>query len=143
MICKFFCKFFSAFAHFYKRPLAHRKGIVYNNHKSRGRVSGAPGLEVSPMGEEFGPNFVTIVAEDGTEIELEFIDALEYNDTVYRAFFPVEEEGDEDSDEAEYGLIIMKPEMVDGEEMLTPVEDEEYDEVYEKFMEQIFEDEED
>lgn len=94
------------------------------------------------MGDEFGPNFVTIIAEDGTEIELEFIDALEYNNVLYRAFFPVEEEGDEDAEETEYGLIIMKTEMVDGEEMLAPVEDEEYDEVYEQFMEQLFEDEE-
>lgn len=95
------------------------------------------------MGEELGPTFVTIIAEDGTEIELEFVDALEENGTVYRAFFPVEEEGDESEEESEYGLIIMKAEMVDGEEMLVPVEDEEYDDVYEKFMEQLFEDEED
>lgn len=93
------------------------------------------------MSEDFGPNLVTVVAEDGTQIELEFIDALERNGIVYRAFFPVVEEGEE-ADEAEYGLIIMKPELVDGEELLTPVLDEEYDEVYELFMEQLFEDEE-
>ena len=93
------------------------------------------------MSEDLGPNLVTVVAEDGTEIELEFIDALEKDGVVYRAFFPVAEE-DEAADEAEYGLIIMKPEMVDGEELLTPVEDEEYDELYDLFMEQLFEDEE-
>lgn len=94
------------------------------------------------MGEDLGPTFVTIIAEDGTEIELEFVDALEDNGTLYRAFFPAEEEDAEDGEETEAGLIIMKTEMVDGEEMLVPVEDEEYDDVYEKFMEQIFEDEE-
>ena len=92
------------------------------------------------MSEDLGPNLVTVVAEDGTEIELEFIDALEKDGLVYRAFFPVLEE-DEEADEAEYGLIIMKPEIVDGEEMLTPALDEEYDEVYDLFMEQLFEDE--
>lgn len=93
------------------------------------------------MSEDFGPNLVTVVAEDGTEIELEFVDALEQDGVVYRAFFPVLEE-EEDEDEAEYGLIIMKPETVDGEEYLTPVEGEEYDALYDKFMELLFEDEE-
>ena len=95
------------------------------------------------MSEEFGPNFVTVVAEDGTESELEFVDALEQDGVVYRAFFPVLEEDEEaDEDESEYGLIIMKPEIVDGEEFLTPVEDEEYDTLYDKFMELLFEEEE-
>ena len=97
------------------------------------------------MGEDFGPNFVTIIADDGTEIELEFVDALEYNDTIYRAFFPVvdEESESEEEDEEEYGLIILKAEVVDGEEMLVQIEDEdEINTVYDKFMEQIFEDEE-
>ena len=94
------------------------------------------------MSEEFGPNFVTIVSEEtGEEIELEFVDALEYNGVVYRAFFPVVEE-DEDVDVEEYGLIILKAEMVDGEEMLVQIEDEdEINTVYDKFMEQILEDE--
>ena len=95
------------------------------------------------MGEDFGPNFVTIIADDGTEIELEFVDALEYNDTIYRAFFPVVEDEEETGDEEEYGLIILKAEVVDGEEMLVQIEDEdEINTVYDKFMEQIFEDEE-
>lgn len=94
------------------------------------------------MSEDFGPNIVTVVADDGTEIELEFVDALEKDGVLYRAFFPVVEEEDE-ADEAEYGLIIMKPEIENGEEFLVPVEDEEYDAIYELFMAQLFEDEED
>ena len=31
------------------------------------------------MSEEFGPTFITVTDEDGQEIVLEFIDALEYN----------------------------------------------------------------
>ena len=97
------------------------------------------------MSEEFGPNIVTVVDDEtGEEIELEFIDALEYNDIIYRAFFPVENEEDEGkADEEEYGLIILKEEKVNGEDMLVQIEDEnELNTVYDKFMEQLFEEEE-
>ena len=96
------------------------------------------------MGEDFGPNLVTIISEEtGEEIELEFIDALEYNGVIYRAFFPVVEE-EETADEEEYGLIILKAETIDGEETLVEIEDEdEINTVYDKFMEQLLEDEED
>lgn len=96
------------------------------------------------MSEEFGPNIVTVIDEEtGEEIELEFIDALEYNGVVYRAFFPVVDEEDESGDEEEYGLIILKAEMENGEEMLVQIEDEdEINAVYDQFMEQLFEDEE-
>ena len=96
------------------------------------------------MSEEFGPNLVTIINEEtGEEIELEFVDALEYNGVIYRAFFPVSFD-EEDADEEEYGLIILKAETVDGEETLVEIEDEdEINTVYDKFMEQLLEDEED
>ena len=96
------------------------------------------------MSEEFGPNLVTIISEEtGEEIELEFIDALEHNGVIYRAFFPVVEE-DGAADEEEYGLIILKAEMAGGEETLVEIEDEdEINTVYDKFMEQLLEDEED
>ena len=29
------------------------------------------------MSEEFGPNFITLTDEDGNDIELEYVDALE------------------------------------------------------------------
>ena len=31
------------------------------------------------MSEEFGPNFITLTDEDGNDIELEYVDALEDN----------------------------------------------------------------
>ena len=96
------------------------------------------------MSEDFGPNLVTIISEEtGEEIVLEFIDALEYKGIIYRAFFPVIED-DEEIDEEEYGLIILKAEMVDGEETLVMISDEEeLNTVYDLFMEQILEDETD
>ena len=95
------------------------------------------------MSEEFGPNIVTVIDEEtGEEIELEFIDALEYNGTVYRAFFPMVDEDEASEDEEEYGLIILKAEMENGEEFLVQIEDEdELNAVYDQFMEQILEDE--
>lgn len=97
------------------------------------------------MSEDFGPNFVSLIDDEtGEEIELEFVDALEYNGVVYRAFFPVVDEDAESEDEEEYGLIILKAEMVDGEEMLVQIENEdEINAVYDMFMEQILENEED
>ena len=96
------------------------------------------------MSEEFGPNIVTVIDDEtGEEIELEFIDALEYNGTVYRAFFPMVDEDEASENEEEYGLIILKAEMENGEEFLVQIEDEdELNAVYDQFMEQILEDEE-
>lgn len=95
------------------------------------------------MGEDFGPNIVTVIDEEtGEEIELEFIDALEHNGTVYRAFFPVVEDESESENEEEYGLIILKAEEENGDEVLVQIESEdELNEVYDLFMEQFFEDE--
>lgn len=96
------------------------------------------------MGEDFGPNIVSVIDEEtGEEIELEFIDALEHGGTVYRAFFPVVEDESASEDDEEYGLIILKAEMENGEEILVQIEDEdELNAVYDLFMEQFFEDEE-
>lgn len=93
------------------------------------------------MNEEYGPNFVTLTDDEGNDIELEYVDALELGGVTYMAFFPVVEEGEEENEE-EYGLVILKSEVVDGEEMLATIEDEdELNRVYDKFMEQLMEEE--
>lgn len=94
------------------------------------------------MSEEFGPTFITITDDEGREIVLEFIDALEYNGQLYQAFFPAEVEGEDEENEDD-GLIILKVVHVDGEEMLSTLDsEEEADAVYELFVENLFEDEE-
>lgn len=94
------------------------------------------------MSEEFGPTFITITDEDGQELVLEFVDALEYNGMMYQAFFPAETEGEELSEE-EQGLVILKVIHEDGEDLLSTLDsDEELDAVYDLFMESLFEDEE-
>lgn len=96
------------------------------------------------MNDEFGPNFVTLTDDEGNDIELEYVDALEHNGTTYMAFFPVVEEDSEDEEnEEEYGLVILKSQMENGAEFLVTIDDEEeIDKVYDLFMEQILSDEE-
>ena len=96
------------------------------------------------MNDEFGPNFVTLTDDEGNGIELEYVDALEHNGTTYMAFFPVvEEDGEDEENEEEYGLVILKSQMENGEEFLVTIDDEEeIDKVYDLFMEQILSDEE-
>ena len=96
------------------------------------------------MNDEFGPNFVTLTDDEGNDIELEYVDALEHTGTTYMAFFPVVEEDSEDEEnEEEYGLVILKSQMENGEEFLVTIDDEEeIDKVYDLFMEQILSDEE-
>ena len=93
------------------------------------------------MSEDFGPTFITVTDEDGQEIVLEFIDALEHNGQLYQAFFPAETEDDEDN--PDNGLVILKVIREDGEDLLSTLDsDEELDAVYDLFMENLFDDEE-
>ena len=49
------------------------------------------------MSEDFGPTFLTVTDEDGQELVLEFLDAVEYNGQIYQAFFPAETEDEEEN----------------------------------------------
>lgn len=90
------------------------------------------------MSGEFGPDFITVTDEDGNDIELELVDALEHNGLTYMAFYPaVEEDADEDSED--YGLVILKSIEENGVELLSTLDsDEELDEIYNLFMERLF-----
>lgn len=94
------------------------------------------------MSDEFGPSFITLTDEDGNDIELEYVDALEYEGQTYMALFPaVEDEADEESED--YGLVILKSVMENSEELLSTLDDEaELEKIYELFMEQLLADEE-
>ena len=94
------------------------------------------------MNEEFGPNFITVTDEDGNDIELELLDVLEHKGQTYMAFFPAvpEEEADEESED--YGMVILKSIHENGEELLSTLDsEEELTEVYDLFMELLFQDE--
>ncbi len=94
------------------------------------------------MSEEYGPNFITLTDEDGNDIELEYVDAIEVDGQTYMAFFPtVEDENDEAAAE-DFGLVILKSVMENGEELLSTLDsDEELERVYDLFMEQLMADE--
>ena len=94
------------------------------------------------MSEDFGPTFITVTDEDGREIVLECVDALEHDGQMYQAFFPAETEG-EDEDDPDNGLVILKVIHEDGEDLLSTLDsDEELETVYELFMESLFDEEE-
>ena len=94
------------------------------------------------MSDEFGPSFITLTDEDGNDIELEYVDALEHEGQTYMAFFPaVEDEADEESED--YGLVILKSVTKNGEELLSTLDDEaELEKIYDLFMEQLLAEEE-
>ena len=93
------------------------------------------------MSEDFGPTFITVTDEDGQELVLEFVDALEHEGVLYQAFFPAEVEGQEDDPDT--GLVILKVIHEDGEDLLSTLDsDEELEAVYEQFMELLFDEDE-
>lgn len=98
--------------------------------------------EAFVMSEDFGPNFISLTDEDGNEITLEYVDALEHNGQTYMAFFPAMEE-DADEEAEDYGLVILKSIVENGEELLSTLDDdEELNQVYDLFMEQLMEEDE-
>ena len=93
------------------------------------------------MSEDFGPTFITVTDDDGKEIVLEFVDALEHDGQMYQAFFPAET--DEDEENPDNGLVILKVIHENGEDLLSTLDsDEELERVYDLFMENLFDDEE-
>ena len=92
------------------------------------------------MDSDLGPTLISLTDEDGNEITLEFIDALEYNGSLYHVFLPTESDDEDAKTDDEAGLIILKVIEENGEELLsTPDTDEEEEAVYNLYMEQLFE----
>ena len=96
------------------------------------------------MSEEFGADFITLTDDEGNEFELEYLDTLEWNGQTYMAFFPTLSE-DDDEDNEDYGLIILRCVPGEGEEdLLETIDDEaELEAVHQQFTEILFEDDED
>ena len=90
------------------------------------------------MSDQYGSDFITIVDEDGTEYELEFLSTLEYNGCTYMAVIPAADES-----ELELEVSILKSVDEDGEPVLEGIEDEEeLQAVYDLIMDQLYEEEE-
>lgn len=72
------------------------------------------------MSEEYGNDFVTLIDEDGNEVEFEHIDTVEYEGVTYLAFIPAELSIEEDAE-----VVIMQVVTDEnGEELLEGVEDD-------------------
>ncbi len=83
------------------------------------------------MSEAYGNDFVTLIDEDGNEVEFEHIDTVEYQGTTYLAFIPAELSIEEEAE-----VVIMQTVSEDGEEMLEAVEDDDIaDAVFNMVME--------
>ncbi|MBQ7345986.1 MAG: DUF1292 domain-containing protein [Oscillospiraceae bacterium] len=89
------------------------------------------------MADNFGPDFMTIVDEDGTEYELEVLSTLEYNGATYLAVIPA---GNED---AQMEVSILRSVEEDGEDILCAIEDEaELEAVYSLIIDELYDEEE-
>lgn len=88
------------------------------------------------MDKNFGSDFISISDDEGNNYELEHLDTIELDGTFYLAFLPT----DIDEDDENYGIIILKQEK---DEYLVVPPDDELELAYEKFMERLFNDEED
>ena len=87
------------------------------------------------MNENYGPDFITITDEDGNDIELEFLNALEHNGQTYMAVI-LAGSGEEEA----LDVSILKSVEEDGEPILCAIEDEqELETVYNMIMEQLYE----
>ena len=72
------------------------------------------------MSVEYGNDFVTLIDEDGNEVEFEHIDTVEYEGVTYLAFIPAELSVEEDAE-----VVIMQVVTDEnGEELLEGVEDD-------------------
>ena len=89
------------------------------------------------MSEEFNPDLVSVVDEDGVEHVFEELDRIETDDGRYIALLPVYDEADEIIDD-DGEIIILKVEEEDGETFLAPIEDQKvFDEIGKIFEERL------
>lgn len=91
------------------------------------------------MSEEYGNDIITVTDDEGNEFVLEHLGTLDYKGETYMAFLPT----DIPEDDPDFGIIILKVVIENGEEILGSVDDrDELKEVYEEFSRVLFDDEE-
>ena len=99
------------------------------------------------MSEEYNPDLVSVIDEDGVEHVFEELDRIETDTAKYVALLPVYDDAEEILDD-DGELIILKVSEEDGETYLEPIEDDnEFNEIGKIFEERLadlfdFEDEE-
>lgn len=86
---------------------------------------------------EYGPDILTLVDEDGHEHEFEIADIMELEDDRYMALIPCAEKPEDVLDDSGE-LMVLKVVVENGEEFLEAIEDEdEFNRVSGEFMERL------
>lgn len=89
------------------------------------------------MDENYNPDIISVVDEDGVEHTFEELDRIETDDARYVALLPVYDEAEDILDD-DGELIILKVNEEDGETYLEPIEDEdEFNEIGSIFEERL------
>ena len=90
------------------------------------------------MSEEFNPDLVSVIDENGVEHVFEELDRIETDTAKYVALLPVYDEAEEILDD-DGELIILKVCEEDGETYLEPIEDDnEFNEIGKIFEERLY-----
>lgn len=91
------------------------------------------------MSEEYNPDLVSVIDENGVEHVFEELDRIETDTAKYVALLPVYDEAEEILDD-DGELIILKVCEEDGETYLEPIEDDnEFNEIGKIFEERLSE----
>lgn len=97
--------------------------------------------EKKNMSEEYNPDLVSVVDENGVEHTFEELDRIETETGRYVALLPVYDEAEEIIDD-DGELIILKVMEEDGETYLEPIEDDnefnEIGKIFEERLEELF-----
>ncbi len=89
------------------------------------------------MSEEFNPDIVSVIDEEGVEHTFEELDRIETDCGKYVALLPIFDEAEDVLDD-DGELIILKVSEEDGETYLEPIEDDnEFNEVGKIFEERL------
>lgn len=99
------------------------------------------------MANEYTPDLITLISEEGEEIEFEILDIIENEIGKFLVLYPYYENPDDAvNDPGEY--YIFEVQEVDGEEELAEIEDDELldklaEEFEKRYNESFFDDEDD
>ena len=90
------------------------------------------------MAEEFNPDLVSVIDEDGVEHIFEELDRIETDSAKYVALLPVYDDVEDILDDDGEVIILKVEEDKDGETYLCPIENaKEFDEVQKIFEERL------
>ena len=87
---------------------------------------------------DYGNDYLTVIDDEGNELELEHLDTIEVGGGLFMAFVPA----DMDEDDDDYGLIILKVVTENNEEVFVTIDDEnELNSIFDIFVERLSEEE--